>query len=289
MFEYIESKTILSKLRQTDTLFGINYSMNLYRGCQHGCIYCDTRSDCYQVGDISNIRVKKNAVDLLKKELAAKHIKGTIGTGSMNDPYMPLEAKLEITRQALQVIAQKHFPVHIITKGKLVTRDIDILKEINKTYCAVSLTITTADDNLAKKIEPHASKSSERFATIETLALQGIYCGVTLMPLLPGINDNWQNIENIIRKAVDSGASYIIPMLGVTLRKGSRDYLFKAFDKDFQGMKQTYEIQFGENYICYGSDYKILYQKCSDLCAKLGISTKMNFYEGKKDQQLSLF
>ena len=289
MFEYIESKSILSKIRQTDTLFGINYSMNLYRGCQHGCVYCDTRSDCYQVGDISNIRVKKNAIDLLKKELTAKHIKGTIGTGSMNDPYMPLEAKLEITRQALQVIAQKHFPVHIITKGKLVTRDIDILKEIHKTYCAVSLTITTADDNLAKKIEPYASKSSERFATIETLALQGIYCGVTLMPLLPGINDNWQNIENIIRKAVDSGASYIIPMLGVTLRKGSRDYLFKAFDKDFPGMKQTYEKQFGENYMCYGPDYKVLYQKCSDLCAKLDISTKMNFYEGEKDQQLSLF
>jgi len=207
----------------------------------------------------------------------------------MNDPYMPLEAKLEITRQALQVIAQKHFPVHIITKGKLVTRDIDILKEINKTYCAVSLTITTADDNLAEKIEPHASKSSERFATIETLALQGIYCGVTLMPLLPGINDNWQNIETIIRKAVDSGASYIIPMLGLTLRKGSREYLYKAFDKDFPGMKQTYEKQFDDNYMCYGSDYKNLYQRCFDLCAKLGISTKMKFYEGVKDQQLSLF
>lgn len=123
MTNYIEAKTILSKLKQQDTMFGISYNMNLYRGCQHGCVYCDTRSECYQVGDISNIRIKQNAIDLLHKEIKSKRTKGTIGTGSMNDPYMPIEKEIRLTKKALEVIATNKFPVHIITKSNLVVRD----------------------------------------------------------------------------------------------------------------------------------------------------------------------
>ena len=193
--QYIEAKSILSKLRQKDTYFGITYNMNLYRGCQHGCIYCDTRSECYGVGDISRISVKKNALELLAKELASKRKnKATVGTGSMNDPYMPLEKELGITRRALEEIARARFPVHIITKSDLVMRDLDILKEISKTYAAVSLTITTGSDELSRKIEPGAPVSSDRFKALEYLAKNGIYAGVTLMTHLPFINDTQENI-----------------------------------------------------------------------------------------------
>jgi len=289
MFEYIESKSILSRLSGTDSFFGISYNMNLYRGCQHGCIYCDTRSDCYQVGNIAEIRVKKNAIDLLRKELSAKRIKGTIGTGSMNDPYMPIENKLGITRQALEVIAMHHFPVHIITKGNLVTRDANILQQINKTYAAVSFTITTANDDLARKIEPVAPTSSKRFEALETLAKQGIYTGVTFMPLLPGINDNVENVKAIVEKAKNAGASYVMPMFGVTLRKGSRDYLFKAFDEKFPGMKEQYQQQFGEQYECNSPHSKQLYETFYELIYKYGMTPKMKFYEPEPDNQLTLF
>ena len=135
---------------------GIDYSLNPYIGCQHACIYYDSRSTCYQLGEFSHIRYKENAIELLAKELYRKKLKGTIGFGSMNDPYMPVEKKLQLTRKALETVAQYRFPVHIITKSNLITRDIDLLKKISKIYAAISFTITTADDKLAKIIEPNA-------------------------------------------------------------------------------------------------------------------------------------
>ena len=289
VFEYIDARSILSRLGGKDTYFGLTYNMNLYRGCQHGCIYCDTRSDCYQVGNIADIRVKRNAIELLKRELAAKKLKGTIGTGSMNDPYMPLEAKLGLTRQALEVIASHRFPVHIITKGKLVTRDTDIIQEINKIYAAVSFTITTADDALARKLEPHAPTSSARFAALQHLAKSGIYCGVTLMPLMPEMNDTEENVKNIIERAAEAGAAYVIPAFGVTLRKGSRDFLYQAFDRDFPGMKNRYQTMFGDSYECPSPKSEKLYELFYELIDKYSLTPKMKFYEPEPDAQLSLF
>lgn len=288
--KFIEAKSILSKYKEKDSWFGISYSMNLYRGCQHGCIYCDTRSECYGINDISSISVKQNSIELLKKELSSKRkIKGTIGTGSMNDPYMPIEKELEITRKALGVIADKKFPVHIITKSNLVERDIDILQDISKLYCAVSFTITTYDDILAKRIEPNAPKSSLRFEAIKHLAEKGIYTGITLMPILPFINDNEENIKSIIHKAKDSGASYIFPAFGVTLRKGSRDYFYKALDKDFKNIKEKYQTKFNEDYICPSPQSKKLEDIFNEETYKLGISNKIEFFNPKEDSQLSLF
>ncbi|HBN05534.1 MAG TPA: radical SAM protein, partial [Bacteroidales bacterium] len=169
--KYIQAKSILSKLSHTDLWFGISYNMNLYRGCQHGCIYCDTRSECYGINDISQIRIKENAIELLQKELSSKRMqKATIGTGSMNDPYMPIEKEIRLTRKALELINKYKYPVHIITKSNLVERDVDLLEEISKTYSAVSFTITTFDDKLSNIIEPFAPSTSLRFKAIETLA-----------------------------------------------------------------------------------------------------------------------
>ncbi len=290
MINFIEAKSILSKLRKQDPYFGITYNMNLYRGCQHGCIYCDTRSECYGINDISVISVKKNAIDLLQKELASKRKnKATIGTGSMNDPYMPIEKEQMLTRNALEVIAERKYPVHIITKSILVERDIDILQEITKTYAAVSFTITSSDDSLSLKTEPYAPVTSSRFKIMEQTATKGIYTGITLMPILPFINDTSENIETIVRKAKDSGASYIITMPGVTLRKGSRDYFYKALDSKFSGIKEKYQIRFGEDYMCNSPNYKKIMETFMGLCSKFGISTKMQFYEPKEYIQQSLF
>jgi len=290
MLQHIEAKTILSKLKGKDSLFGLTYNMNLYRGCQHGCIYCDTRSECYGINDISTISVKKNALDLLSKELSSKRkVKGTIGTGSMNDPYMPVEKKLEITRKALEIIALRKYPVHIITKSNLVERDIDILKDISQTYSAVSFTITSSDDCLSKKIEPYAPESSKRFKAMEQLAKNGIYTGITLMPILPYINDTKENVSEIVKRAKDCGASYIVAMFGVTLRKGSRDYFYTALDKTFPALKENYQVRFGEQYECMSPNYRMLKDTFQELTAKYGIDTKMRFYEPLIYKQQSLF
>jgi DNA repair photolyase len=264
--------------------------MNLYRGCQHGCIYCDTRSECYGINDISNISVKKNALDLLVKELRAKRKnRATIGTGSMNDPYMPIEKELQQTRKALQIIANEKFPVHVITKSNVVERDADVLQDISKIYAAVSFTITTADDSLSLKIEPHAPPSSERFKAMRLLAEKGIYTGITLMPVLPFINDTKENITAIMKQAKESGASYILPMFGLTLRKGSREYFYKALDNCFAGIKEKYQSRFGEHYECFSPNYKILADTFKEQCTILGIDSRMRFYRPKVYQQQTVF
>jgi len=173
MIEEIQAKSILSRIKN-DSYFGLSYNMNLYRGCQHACIYCDSRSTCYQLGDLSHIRYKGNAIELLNKELYRKRLKGTIGFGSMNDPYMPVERKMQLTRKALEVVKQYRFPVHIITKSNLVTRDIDYLKQISKIYAAISFTITTVDDELARIIEPNAPLPSKRFEALKLLSENNI-------------------------------------------------------------------------------------------------------------------
>lgn len=287
---FIEAKSILSKLRSDDPWFGITYNMNLYRGCQHGCIYCDTRSECYQIGDISQVAVKQNALELLPGELRSKRRKkGTIGTGSMNDPYMPLEKELQVTRKALQMIASEKFPVHVITKSNLVERDTDLLQTISHVYAAVSFTITCADDSLSKRIEPAAPPASLRFKAMEALAARGIYTGITLMPLLPFINDTPENLRTLIGQAKDSGASYILPYLGVTLRQGSRDYFYKALEKEFPGLKLQYQTAFGMQYECYSPAYRKLKAVFEETCDQVGIATRMRFYQPATYTQQSLF
>lgn len=286
---YIETKSVLSRLRSKDNYFGIAYNMNLYTGCQHGCIYCDTRSSCYGIKDISRISVKKDALELLEAELASKRVKMTIGTGSMNDPYMPIEKQLGLTRGALELIAKYRFPVHVMTKGNLVTRDIDLLKEISHTYAAVSFTVTTADDELARKLEPYAPSPSARFEAIRELSSQGIYTGVTLMPVLPFINDSIEDIEEVVDRAAEAGASYVIPHFGVTLRNGSRPYFYQEVDKIFPRMSKRYKTYFANRHECISPNEYYLKEYFLNQIETLNISSKMNFYDPKGNGQLSLF
>jgi DNA repair photolyase len=282
MIKEIHTKTILNHVKQPDTYFGLKYNMNLYRGCQHQCIYCDSRSECYQIENFADIHVKVNAIDLLADALPRKRVRGTIGFGSMNDTYMPVERKYRLTRQALEVVRQHQFPVHIITKSDLVLRDIDTLKEINKTYAAISFTITTADDELARVLEPGAPLSSARFNAMRTLADVGIHTGVTMMPILPFIEDTVENVTDLVEMARQAGASYILPWFGMSLRAGSRDYYYDKLDKLFPGVKRKYVQQYGGRYECNSPDWRKLDDVFQKLVYKFGITTQMPVFTPEK-------
>lgn len=289
MVKEIEAKVLLSSVPQPDTWFGLKYNMNLYRGCQHGCIYCDSRSECYGIDDFTDIQVKVNAIELLKKELSRKRVRGTVGTGSMNDPYMPLEATRRLTRQALEVFCDVHFPVHVLTKSDLVLRDTDLLKEIAREYAAVSFTITTADDELGKKIEPGASLVSQRFKAIEKLSGAGILTGILMMPILPFLEDTTENVSQIVERARQSGAGYILPAFGMTLRDRQRLYYYNRLDGLFPGVRSEYEKKYSNQYYAPANKSRKLEEFFQKLCAESGIATKMPVYTELKSKQLSLF
>ena len=289
MIKEITAKVLLNPVKQPDDWFGLKYNMNLYRGCQHQCIYCDSRSQCYQIENFSDVLVKVNALELLRNELPRKRVKGTIGTGSMNDPYMPLEAQRNLTGQALQVIAEFRFPVHIITKSDLVLRDLHTIREINQVYAAVTFTITTADDMLGKKIEPGAARVSARFRAMRVLAENGVLTGVTLMPVLPFLEDNVENIRQIVTRAHEAGASYIIPSFGMTLRDRQRHYYFGKLDQLFPGLRRKYGKEFGCQYRLLANNAQELEKEFHGLCDRFGIATRIPQFQPERGMQIPLF
>ncbi len=290
MYKPIQAKVLLSHTKQPDTYFGLKYNMNLYRGCQHRCIYCDSRSECYQIEDFDGeVLVKENAIELLRKELASKRVKGVIGLGSMNDPYMPLERKINLVGRALEVIAEFGFPIHIITKSDLVLKDLETIKRINAVYATISFTITTADDDLAAKVEPYAPRPSARLKAMRTLADNGIQTGVTMMPILPFIEDTEENVTAIVEKAAEAGATYILPWMGMTCRDRQRDYFFNKLDEHFPGTRQKYQRAFGDRYECNAPNAKHLYDVVNHLCEKHGIVTQLPLYQPQYVKQMKLF
>lgn len=288
--QFIKAKSILSKVKNApDNWFGLTYNMNLYRGCQHQCIYCDSRSECYRINDFSKIQVKENAIDLLHKELKSKQLKGTIGTGSMNDPYMPIEAEVLHMQKALEVIYYHKFPVHILTKNILVLRDIELIKAISKTYAVVSFTITTTNNELSKVIEPAASLPSERFEAIRELSNSGINCGVYLMPVLPFITDSYENIVGIVEKAKSCGAKFIVGSMGMTLRDRQRDYYYEKLEKYYPGLKAKYLARYGNQYGIGVPEAMVLKNAFEAKCNEVGLNTKIEPFDSQPPKQLSLF
>lgn len=284
------AKKLLSHVKQPDDWFGLKYNMNLYRGCQHQCIYCDTRSECYQIENFENeIIYKANTIELLRKELASKRVKGTIGLGSMNDPYQPLETTKKLTRKAMEIIAEFQFPIHIITKSDLVLEDIDLLKQISKTYASVSFSITTTDDELAMIIEPGAAPVSKRLEAIKELNKNGIQAGIVMMPILPFLEDNVENISNIVTKGHEHNTAYILPSFGMTMRDRQRTYYYKKLDEYFPGIKQKYIEKFGGSYSCSVNNYHKLKEVFNELCKKFEIPKFIPQYNQHTDEQLELF
>mgnify|MGYP001711008973 FL=1 len=225
--------------------------MNLYRGCTHGCIYCDSRSECYQIKHtFEDIEIKENAIELLESALRRKRNKCMIGTGSMSDPYMPLEEKIGMTRKAVETVYRYGFGFTVITKSTLILRDLELLRAVNKkAKCVVQMTLTTYNDSLCKILEPNVAVTSERFTVLKKLRDAGIPTVVWLTPILPFINDTIENIEGILQYCIEAKVFGIICFgMGLTLRDGSREYFYKNLDAAFPGLKEKYIQRYGNNY-----------------------------------------
>ena len=225
--------------------------MNIYRGCTHGCIYCDSRSKCYKMEHaFEDIEVKQNAPELLEKRLSSKRQNCMIGTGSMSDPYMHCEEQLKLTRQCLEIIDRHQFGLAILTKSNLIMRDMDLLESINKkSKCVVQMTLTTFDDELCKIIEPNVCVTSERAKVLMECKRRGIPTVVWMSPILPFINDNEENIKGLLDICVEAQVKGIICFnMGVTLREGDREYFYAALDKHFPGIKEKYIRAYGDSY-----------------------------------------
>lgn len=226
--------------------------MNIYRGCSHGCIYCDSRSRCYHLEHaFEDIEIKENAIELLEHALKHKRKKCMIGTGSMTDPYIPLEMEIGNLRKALELIYAYGFGFTVITKSNRIMRDLDILQKLNnKTKCVVQMTLTTCDTALCKKIEPNVSTTEERFAVLKCLRDLGIPTVVWLSPILPFINDTEENIAGILDMCIEAGVYGVLCFgMGMTLREGSREYFYAQLDRLFPHLKEQYIRTYGNQYI----------------------------------------
>lgn len=285
---FVEAKGILSS----------NNGMNIYRGCTHGCIYCDSRSKCYGfTHEFEDIEVKINAPQLLEKALKSKRKKCMIGTGAMCDPYLHIEENLKLTRKCLELIDQYEYGVAVQTKSTRVLRDMDLLKSINdKTKAVVQMTMTTYDETLCKILEPNVSTTKERFETLLQFKEAGIPTVVWLTPILPLINDTEENIRGILEYCVEAGVKGIICFgMGVTLRDGNREYFYKALDKHFPGIKNKYIRTYGNAYDIPSPNNEKLLEIFKEVCVKNGMIYQIKecfqyLHEfPQKYEQMSLF
>ena len=274
------------------------HGMNIYRGCSHGCIYCDSRSRCYQfTHPFEDIEVKQNAPELLEKTLRSKRKKCMIGTGAMSDPYLHCEETLGLTRKCLEIIKKYDFGISIQTKSDMILRDIDLLDEINKSAkCVVQMTLTTYDDDLCRILEPNVCNTKRRIEVLEEMQKRGIPTIVWITPILPFINDTEENVTIILKECARVGVKGIIDFgMGLTLREGDREYYYAALDKHFPGMKQRYIERYGNAYELPSPNAKVLQGILRRICNENGMIS--NPYEcfkymnelPEKYHQMSLF
>lgn len=264
VMHYVGAKTILSARN----------GMNLYRGCQHGCIYCDARSRCYQMDHVfEDIEVKGNAIELLESVLKSKRKPCMIGTGAMSDPYIPLESQLQMTRKSLELIDKYGFGVAIQTKSARILRDMDLLQRINsRAKTVVQMTLTTYDEELCRKIEPNVSTTRERVEVLKQFQDAGIPTIVWLCPILPFLNDTPENIRGILDYCIEAGVKGIINFgIGLTLREGNREYFYAQLDRLFPGLKERYISTYGNAYDILSPRNKELLKLFHDTCEAHGI------------------
>ena len=273
--------------------------MNLYRGCTHGCIYCDSRSSCYQMNhDFEDIEVKQNAPELLEMSLKSKRKKCMIGTGSMCDPYMHCEKSLGLTRKCIELIDEYGFGLAIQTKSDLILRDMDLLERIHKkTKCVVQMTLTTVDEDICSIIEPNVCGTHRRYEVLKTCQSKGIPTVVWIDPILPWINDNKENIRGILDYCVDAGVKGIICFsMGLTLREGNREYFYSKLDRFYPGLREKYQHRYGTSYEVISEHNRELVGMVTGTCKKIGIMCRPDevfsylheFQEKNSYEQMSL-
>ena len=293
--EYIEAKRVLAV--GESEWFGCDYNANLYRGCSHGCIYCDSRSDCYAIKRFDTVRAKRNVLAILEEELCKKRKKGIVGLGAMSDSYNPCEKEAELTRGALKLFDKYGFGVSLETKSDLILRDTDILLSIaSHSPVNIKFSVTTPYDDLAKKLEPKACSVKRRFAALEELSRAGIFTGVLMTPVLPFLEDDSASVLSIADKAAEAGCKFVYfgYAFGVTLRDSQRVHFLDKAEKLFPGTKQKYCDAFGNDYMCISPNNEALVAAITDKCRKLGLKYTMQdiVAENKRPyevQQISLF
>ncbi|MBV7389653.1 SPL family radical SAM protein [Enterococcus alishanensis] len=280
------------------TILSPKNHLNLYRGCTHGCIYCDSRSDCYQFDHVfEDIQVKSDALLILENELRKKRKPAMIGTGAMTDPYMPIEKKLQLTHGALELIKKYGFGVSILTKSNQILADIDLLEEINQqTKAVIQITLTTFNEELCKKLEPNVSGTKDRIEVLKEAQKRYIPTVVWLGPILPFINDSMENLVALLAACIEVNVKGIVCFgFGVTMRSGNREYFYQMLDRLFPGMKDKYRGAFGEQYVCNSPHHQKLMTYFIETCQNAGILWRteevfdyLQQFE-TKDEQLSLF
>lgn len=280
-------------------LLSAQNGMNLYRGCRHGCIYCDSRSACYRMEHpFEDIEVKQNALILLEDALRRKRRPCMIATGSMSDPYTPPEEELRYTRRALELILQYGFGMTLLTKSSLVLRDLDLLQRINsQTKCVVQMTLTTWEESLCRILEPNVSTTTERFAALMKLKEAGIPTVVWLCPILPFLNDTAENINRLLDCCEQAGVRGIVQFgMGVTLRQGNREYFYRQLDRHFPGLKERYISTYGNAYVLESPNSRdlleLLHRRCRDagiLHDNSSVFRYLQEMEIKQPQQMSLY
>lgn len=292
----IPAKTIVMTNKNKEW-FGADYTMNLYYGCSHGCIYCDSRSDCYGIESFDSVRVKENALTLVRNGLSSKRATGVVAMGGMSDPYNHFEKEYEYTRKALELISAYGFGAVVATKSPLIERDIDVLQTIqvhSPVLCA--MTVTTCSPSLAKKLEPNAPPPAQRLEAVRRLSQAGIFAGVLLMPVIPYVEDSEENIREVVYSAAAAGARFVYPLLGMTLRDGQREYFYEKLSELFpkEQLPQAYRKKYGPRYKCFVPGVHKLTEIFRDEAQKNGLLTEMNdiiqAYQATYDSgQLSFF
>ena len=283
---------------QAKGILSAQNGINLYRGCLHGCIYCDSRSRCYGMDhDFEDIQVKENGLELLEAALKRRKAPCMIGTGAMTDPYIPIERDLQMTRGALELIRRHGFGAAILTKSDGILRDLDLLADINgSTRAVVQMTLTTLDDGLCRILEPGVCPTSARIAALKEFRDAGIPTAVWLCPILPFLNDTRENILGILEACAGAGVKAVLCFdMGLTLREGSREYFYAQLDRYFPGLKAQYLRAYGNRYACSSPRSRELMELYHDFCEKHGILhdvrqifTWLHAFE-RKEQQISFF
>ena len=294
--DYIPAKHILIRSKST-AWFGTDHTVNLYRGCCHGCLYCDSRSDCYRNPDFDRVTAKADALRILRDELARKVRPAFIGMGAMSDPYNPFEEELLLTRHALELIDAYDCGVSVDTKSDLIVRDIDLYQSI-QTHSPVicKITVTTVDEELAAKVEPRAPSPARRLEAIRKLAEAGIFCGVLLMPVLPFLEDRPEQVLSVVDRSADAGAKFIYSGFGVTMRQGQREHFLRELDRAFPGehLSRRYLARYGDRYRCPSPRARELWEVFTARCRERGLLYQMPHIvsaatRGYGDRQLTFF
>ena len=294
--DYIPAKHILIRSKST-AWFGTDHTVNLYRGCCHGCLYCDSRSDCYRNPDFDRVTAKSDALRILRDELARKVRPAFIAMGAMSDPYNPFEEELLLTRHALELIDAYDCGVSVDTKSDLIVRDIDLYQSIQAHSPVIcKLTVTTVDEDLAAKVEPRAPSPARRLAAIRSLAQAGLFCGVLLMPVLPFLEDRPEQVLSVVDRSADAGAKFIYSGFGVTMRQGQREHFLRELDRAFPGenLSRRYLARYGDRYRCPSPRARELWEVFAARCRERGLLYQMPHIvsaatRGYGDRQLTFF